>query len=300
VAVAELPVFFNARAGKGVDEAALAAACALHGLTIVPVALTGENADAQIDAWRERAPALWIAAGGDGTVGSVARAARASGGTLGVLPLGTRNHFARDLGLPLELEDAAKVLAHGVDRQVDVAELDGRMFLNNASLGLYNQFVLCREHERRRPHMALWPALCKATWQALRAARDLSVALEVDGERVRRRTPVLLVGNNEYVLQGLQRGRRERLDGGVLSVVVLRPRSRAGLVWLGLRALVGAVSAERDFEEMLAAELEVESAQSQLEVALDGEPGSRPTPLRFRTQPGALRVRAPRPEPEQA
>jgi diacylglycerol kinase family enzyme len=299
--VGELPVFFNAKAGKGVERAALAAACALHGLAVEPVALEGgEATQAALDAWKERAPALWIAAGGDGTVGCVARAARAAGGTLGVLPMGTRNHFARDLGLPLALEDAAAVLARGVDRAIDAGELDGTLFLNNASLGLYTRFVECREHERRRPHFGLWPALCKSTWQALRAARDVAVALEVDGARVQRRTPVLLVGNNEYAMTGLQRGRRERLDAGVLSVVVLKPRSRAGLVWLGLRALVGAVTPERDFESLLAAQVQVDAAGAQVDVALDGEPGSYATPLRFRSLPGALRVRVPRPSAEAA
>jgi diacylglycerol kinase family enzyme len=286
-------LFFNAKSGQGVDAALVAAACTGCALAVEPVELPkGDGADAVFAQWQARQPPLWIAAGGDGTVGSVAAAAMTAGGTLGVLPMGTRNHFARDLGLPLELEDAAKVLAAGHARQVDVGDLDGALFLNNASLGLYTQFVLRREHERKRPHFALWPALGKATWQALRNSRDVDVELMADGERWRRTTPVLLVGNIEYTMTGLERGRRERLDAGVLAIYVLRPRSRAGLVWLGLRALVGAVG-EGDFEAMRTDALTVRSTRPTLDVALDGEPRQRPVPLQFRVRPGALRVCVP-------
>jgi diacylglycerol kinase family enzyme len=292
-----LPVFYNAKSGQGVEASVLAAACAKGPLAVEAVELpAGDDAADVFAAWQARRPSLWIAAGGDGTVGRVAAAAMAVDGTLGVLPMGTRNHFARDLGLPLELDAAVSVLCGGIDRAVDVGDQDGALFLNNASLGLYNQFVLVREHERRRPHMALWPALAKAAWHALRRAHDLDVELTADGEQWHARTPMLLVGNNVYTVQGLERGRRERLDAGTLSVYALHPRSRAGLVWLGLRALVGAVSAERDFDALRTDALTVRASQPELDVALDGETRRVRVPLRFRVRPGALRVRVPAPE----
>ena len=289
-----VPVFFNPGSGTAVDAAELRRSGAAHGLRLQPIDIA--DLDAAAAALRARPPALWLAAGGDGTVASVAALALEAGGELGVLPLGTRNHFARDLGLPLELDGAMAVVAGGAARVVDVGELDGRVFLNNASLGLYTRFVLVREHEERRPGLKLWPALAKAAWHALRTSRDLEVRLRADDAGLVRRTPVLLVGNNRYTVEGLQRGRRECLDGGCLSVYVLRPRSRLALVWFGLRALVGAVSAPRDFDALDTDTLVVSAAKAQVEVALDGEVAPMSTPLHFRCRPRALRVRAPRPE----
>jgi diacylglycerol kinase family enzyme len=251
---------------------------------------------ATVAAWRDCRPALWVAAGGDGTVRSVAAWALEAGAELAVLPTGTRNHFARDLGLPLALDEAVALLAGGQTRTVDVGDLDGELFLNNASLGLYTRFVLVREHEERRPGLKLWPALAKAAWHALRTSRDLEVRLHADGGELCRRTPVLLVGNNRYTVEGLERGKRERLDGGRLSVFVLRPRSRAALAWFGLRALFGAVSPGRDFDTLDTDTLAVAARKPELDVALDGEVLRLPTPLRFRIRPAALRVRVAAPE----
>jgi diacylglycerol kinase family enzyme len=289
-----VPVFYNPGSGTAVDPDELRRSGAAHGLALQPIDI--KDRDAAADALRANPPPLWIAAGGDGTVASVATLALEAGGELGVLPLGTRNHFARDVGLPLELDGAMQVIAAGVSRPVDVGEVDGRVFLNNASLGLYTRFVLVREHEEQRPGLKLWPALAKAAWHALRTSRNLGVRLRADDDALARRTPVLLVGNNRYTVEGLQRGRRECLDAGCLSVYVLRPRSRAALVWFGLRALVGAVSAPRDFDALDTDTLVVSAQASEVEVALDGEVMRMPTPLHFRCRPRALRVRAPRPD----
>jgi diacylglycerol kinase family enzyme len=289
-----IPVFFNAQAGSGIDAAAVLEAGAQHGLDLVPVPMPADAAI--VAAWRARRPPHWVAAGGDGTVRSVAAWALEDGAELGVLPTGTRNHFARDLGLPLALDEAVAVLAAGHARAVDVGDLDGQLFLNNASLGLYTRFVLVREHEEHRPGLKLWPALAKAAWHALRTSRDLEVRLHAEDGGQHRRTPVLLVGNNRYTVEGLERGKRERLDGGRLSVFVLHPRSRAALAWFGVRALFGAVSAGRDFDTLDTDTLAVASRKAELEVALDGEVLRVPTPLRFRIRPAALRVRVPRPE----
>jgi diacylglycerol kinase family enzyme len=285
------PVFFHPQAGGGVDPDALVAAGENAGLRLQPVAAS--EGEAMFEPWRARRVPVWIAAGGDGTVARVAQAALAADAELAVLPLGTRNHFARDLGLPLALDEALAVLARGATRRIDFGEAGGRPFLNNACLGLYTRFVLVREHEERRPGLRLWPALAKAAWHALRTSRDLEVHLHVDDGELATRTPVLLVGNNRYTVEGLGRGRRERLDEGCLSVYVLRPRPRAALAWFGLRALVGAVSAPRDFDALATDALVVQARKPELEVALDGDVHRLPTPLQFRIHPGALRVRVP-------
>jgi diacylglycerol kinase family enzyme len=289
-----LPVFFSPRAGSGVEAAAIAHAGEQRGLRLAPIPLP--CSEQAIAGWRARRPPLWVAGGGDGTVARVARLALEEGAELGVLPLGTRNHFAKDLGVPLELDAAVAALARGDTRRVDVGDVDGELFLNNASLGLYTRFVLRREFEERRPGPKLWPALAKAAWHALRTARDLEVTLHVDGGARTVRTPILMVGNNRYDLEGLDRGTRARLDEGVLSVHALRPRPRAALAWFGVRALFGRVCVPEDLDTWVTDTLRVAARHARTDVALDGEVRRLPAPLRFAVRPGALRVRVPAPD----
>ena len=230
-----------------------------------------------------------------------------------MLPLGTLNHFARDLGIPLSLEDAVRVLVDGRRLRVDVGALRGggsparesrghespaqgtaeRVFLNNSSLGLYPRIVSARDEAQHRLHIGKWPALARATWQALRASRSFDVRLEVDGRTLQRRTPFVFIGNNRYTLQGFAAGSRPRLDEGVLSIYVLRPQGLFGFLRLALRALLGRVSPDEDFEAFTAAELLVASTRAQVEVALDGEVATFATPLHYRVRPQALQVLAP-------
>ena len=117
--------------------------------------------------------------------------------------------------------------------------------------------------------------------------------LEVDGRTLQRRTPFVFIGNNRYTLHGFAAGSRPRLDEGVLSVYVLRPQSLFGFLRLALRALLGRVSPDEDFEAFTAAELLVASSRAQVEVALDGEVAAFATPLHYRVRPRALQVLVP-------
>jgi YegS/Rv2252/BmrU family lipid kinase len=286
-----VPVLLNPAAGSGPDRAAVEAAFAACGLAVAIRTFGDDRALAELlDEILRTRPPLVVAGGGDGTVAAVAARLVDGESALGVLPLGTLNHFAKDLGLPLDLDRAAHAIARGDTRRIDVGEVDGRCFLNNSSLGLYPRIVLAREHAQKRLHLGKWPALARATWQALRNPRALTVALEVDGERLQRRTPFLFVGNNRYVLAGMEAGTRPALDGGVLSLHVLRPQSPLGFVWMALRTLCGLRTRERDFERFLVHELQVQTGGDSLEVACDGEVAPMPLPLRFRVRPRALRV----------
>src|SRR6266481_2797617 len=139
-----------------------------------------------------------VAAGGDGTISAVAGALVDGPKRLGVLPFGTLNHFAKDLGVPLVLDGAAKMLAEGAERRVDVGEVNGRVFLNNSSLGLYPQFVRHREDQRQRLGRGKWPAFAWALLSALHLCPSLRLWLRADGVRRSVRTPFLFIGNNAY------------------------------------------------------------------------------------------------------
>lgn len=234
-----------------------------------------------------------VAAGGDGTVSSVATEVIASGKTLGVLPLGTLNHFARDLGIPFELEEAVRTIVEGHTVEVDVAEVNDRVFLNNSSLGLYP--IIVREREKRqRLGSGKWPAFVWATIQALRRYPFLDVRLRVDGEWLDRTTPFVFVGNNEYVMDLFNIGVRERLDRGVLSIYITHRTGRLRLLGLAVRAVFGRLNEEKDFLALRSDEVKIHTAHKRLRVALDGEITVLQPPLDYQIRSRALRVIVPK------
>ena len=238
-------------------------------------------------------PRLLVAGGGDGTVSAVASLLQGTATVLGILPLGTLNHFAKDLGIPLAPREAIAAIARGRSIEVDLGEVSGRTFINNASLGIYPDIVRDRTRQQRRLGRGRRWALFWATLTALRRSAFMRLRLSVDGRERRCRTPFVFVGNNAYIMQGFDIGRRERLQDGRLSVYFMRRGTRLGLVALGLRALFGLLRQARDFESALAEEVTVDSRKRRLDVAADGEVFEARAPLEFRVRPKALRVIVP-------
>jgi len=241
-----------------------------------------------------RRPPLIVAGGGDGTVSTVAAALVDTGIIFGVLPLGTLNHFAKDLGIPLELADAVAVLAHGEAGRVDVGEVNGRIFVNNSSLGLYPDIVHDRERQQKRLRRGKWPAFVWATLSALRRYPFLFVALVVDGKEVLRKTPFVFIGNNEYRMEGFAIGERSGLEDGLLSLYVAQRPGRWRLVQLALRALTGRLRQARDFDAITATDIVVQSKRKRIRVATDGEVTVMTPPLKYRVRPASLIVMRPR------
>jgi diacylglycerol kinase family enzyme len=235
-----------------------------------------------------------VAAGGDGTVSAVASQLAGSNVALGVLPLGTLNHFAKDAGIALDTDEAMDVIAAGHVAAVDVGEVNGRVFINNSSLGLYPDIVLDRDHQRRRLGRGKWFALLAASVHAARRYPVLSLLLDVDGRPLVRRSAFVFIGNNEYTMTGFEIGERSRLDGGVLSLYVTQRTGRFGLLRLALRALFRRLEQARDFDMLRAAEVKVDTRKRFLHVAADGEVVVMQTPLHYRIRRDALRVILPR------
>jgi len=233
-----------------------------------------------------------VAGGGDGTLNAVAAATIDSGKTLGVLPLGTLNHFAKDLGIPLDLEGAVGAIVAGHAVRVDVGEVNGHLFLNNASLGLYPRIVRERERQQRLG----WGKGPASVWAALAVLRRhpfLDIRLGVDGHTLTGRTPFLFVGNNEYAMERLTIGSRASLDRGRLSVYATSRLGRWGLVRLALRAWSGGLRQERDLLAFVTTDLFVETRRSRVRVALDGEVIVLRPPLHYAVRARALRVLMP-------
>jgi diacylglycerol kinase family enzyme len=244
--------------------------------------------------------AVVVAAGGDGSIGSAASALAGTGKALGVVPLGTLNHFAKDLRIPLDLEASANNVVEGIETEVDVGEVNGRIFVNNSSLGLYPRIVRHREESRQKLGWGKWPALLWATLHTLHRHRPIDVALAVDGKEVRRKTPFVFVGNNFYEMEGFDVGSRARLDRGELAVYLAPGAHPLDLVIFALRALLGRLRGTSGFEVLRTTELRIQPRTEPVPVAIDGELAMLRAPLRYRILPRSLRVIVPRETIEEA
>jgi YegS/Rv2252/BmrU family lipid kinase len=254
------------------------------------------NNDASLDELAQRASEgnapIIVAAGGDGTLNAVASKLVGTDKILGVLPLGTLNHFAKDLGIPLDLTEAAQTIISNNVVRVDVGEVNGRIFLNNSSIGLYPSIVHQRQQKERLGH-GKWPAFFWAAFSVLRRYPFLDVRLTVGGREFRARTPFVFVGNNEYQMQSFEIGGRTNLDRGQLSVYFSHRTRRLGLIALGLRALVGQAEKSENFVAITARELLIETPRSRIRVSTDGEVTIMSSPLLYSIRPRTLLVAVP-------
>lgn len=296
----ELPsaiVIVNAGAGSGHSAewaAALTEKFAARGITAtVTLAKSGAEILAAADAAVESGATLVVAGGGDGTQNAVAGKLVGRKIAMGVLPLGTLNHFARDLGIPQDLDAAVETVCTLHQRQVDVAEVNGKIFVNNSSLGLYPDIVHSREQQQRRLGRSKWAAFFWALLATIRRYPFLNVSIRVDGALHQRRTAFIFVGNNAYQMEGFQIGARQRLDGGKMSFYVTNRSGRLALMRLMLRALIGRLRQATDFDALEATEVLIETRHKRLRVATDGEVEMMSSPLQYRIRPGALTVIAP-------
>ena len=241
---------------------------------------------------RQRQVDAIVAGGGDGSIQSIAAVLAGTGVPLGILPLGTLNHFAKDVGIPLELEAAVRVIALARFRAVDVAQVNDSIFINNSSIGVYPYLVLDRDRRRRKTGIRKWAALVKAALRTLRhiPVRRLRVCLK--GQEEPFRTPCLFVGNNEYGLEPVSFGGRTRLDEGALWVCIAKQTTPLSLIWLALRSVFGLVD-PGELRILRTEEVDIMTRTSRLLVALDGEVKIMRPPLHFQIKPGALLVYAP-------
>lgn len=233
-----------------------------------------------------------VAGGGDGTLNAVAAAVIEADKVFGVLPFGTMNHFAKDLKIPLELEAAVETIVAGREIQVDVGEVNGRIFLNNSSLGLYPRIIREREKQQRLG-WGKWPAYVWAALAILRRYPFLEVKVGVDGTAMKTVTPFVFIGNNEYEMETLNVGGRACLDKGELSLYMANRTGRLGLLRLAVHALLGGLQQEKDFVALCTKEIWIGTKHHRLRVALDGEVTVIEPPLHYRVRPRALRVVVP-------
>lgn len=288
-------VIINVSAGSVSNQEvaeAVRAAFGRHGVQARVEVASGHKLPETARAMRDEGFDLIVAGGGDGTISAVAAQLAGHRAALGVLPLGTLNHFARDIGMPLDTEEAIAAICSGEVRAVDVASVNGKIFINNSSLGLYPDQARLRQVWRAK--IGRWPALIIASIIVLTRFPFLRVIAEYNGKRISRRCPMLLVSNNEYKLAPRKLTERERLDKGVLGIYLLRDEGRTGLLRIALHSLAYNLEEASSFENDTAKEVVVMTRRRRIRVALDGEVYRLDTPLRYASMPASLLVMAPK------
>lgn len=239
-----------------------------------------------------------VAAGGDGTICGVAEAARKCGKTLGVLPLGTFNYFARNLGIPLDLQAAARVILEGRPVRASVLDLDGRLVLNNSSIGIHPAVLLQRRKLYRRWGRNQLNAYLSVVITAFRPPPRLRVRLATDAGEVTRETPLVMICSNAFQMTAFDLAGTECLAQEKFALYVARMAGRTTLFRLGLRAFFRRLRPEIDYEVICASDVTIETLRRRrLRAAVDGELERLASPMRFRVAPQQLCVLAPQGNP---
>jgi diacylglycerol kinase family enzyme len=296
-----IAVVINASSGTAIGRDTIEAEVTRHlkdaGLEAVLVPDHAEGLLARLDEAVAMGAQAVVVGGGDGSIMAAAERLMGKEAALGILPLGTMNMLAKDLGIPLELAEAAEALAHGTIRTIDVAEVNGHVFLCSSVLGTPSWLGRHRERGRGktgwRPRILFALAALRSEWR--HRPMRLSVALE-QGRTVRLWTRALAVANNRYAEGfGLMMA-RQRLDAGELALYVARRYGAWWWVKLMAGMFLGTWRGSRLVQERTAKEVTIGSARTALRVMNDGEALLIQPPLVYRIHPGALRVIVPSPE----
>lgn len=295
-----IDVILNAAGGsfiEGETDRLIAEAFAERNVAIdLHLAKSGSEIDVLAEKAINSNSATIVVGGGDGTISSVAAKVSKAGKTLGLLPIGTLNHFCKDLAIPMDLTQAIAVIADGYTIKVDLGEVNSRTFVNNSSIGLYPRIVRRRDHQIERIGRGKWSAALFAAVRVFRRHSFFRVRFEIDGKRFLRKTPFVFVGNNEYGIDLYNIGSRESLTDGTLSAYFLKRSGRWGVLILVLRTLFGRLKQWKDFESIKATEITIDVKKKNVMVALDGEVAVMETPLEYRILPKALNVIVPKPD----
>jgi diacylglycerol kinase family enzyme len=303
----DAPYFVVLNAGSGHSDTALRCATirdVLHGagrrceLEVVHDATRLPEAAARMAAKALHEAGVLVAAGGDGTLNVVAHEAVRSGCTFGVLPQGTFNYFGRTHGIPEDLRDAVLALLRARVTPVQIGLLNDRIFLVNASVGMYPRLLEQREQDKRQYGRSRLVALLSALKTALGRHRSLRIELELDGKTTRLRTPTLFVGNNRLQMEQVGLHPLEHaLEEGRLAAIAPRPVGKLRMLGLLLRGALGTLGETDDVVAFDFRNMTVRASRlwrrRRLKVATDGEVTELALPLRFQVVEGRLALLVP-------
>lgn len=241
--------------------------------------------DTLADQIAKHKPQAVVAVGGDGTVNAVANIVTKLALPMGVIPAGTLNHFAKDMGLPIDPIQAAAVIAKQRIAKIDYATINDRAFVNNCNLGGYPETVMQRD---KSSLPSKWLAGVIAAVKVWNQHKRQNFALEVDDNKMRVRAGSLFIGNNSYQLEGVQFTARPKLDQGRLQLVVIKTGRLRHLVSILISFITKRAHEKVDIHH--AKELTIRSAKTHYNVAIDGEVAKFDMPLSIKIHSKALSV----------
>jgi YegS/Rv2252/BmrU family lipid kinase len=287
-------MFFNPSSGLKMPAAELEAlqqGAVDAGLEVVRVARDLDGA-ALIRNRMNEGIRLFVAAGGDGTINTVIQPLVNTDAIFGVIPVGTYNHFAKDLGIPLAWRDALDVIISGAIKPIDTARVNERFFVNNVSMGLYPELVARREEKGR--DYPRWKARLLAAFATLRAYPHIAVTLDSEHHHEVIRTHVLMISNNSYDLSRLGiESPRLKLEEGRLSVYWLPHVPRLALTSFVAHYLAGRVRTAPGFRSFRTSHIRVNASKKRFHLGVDGEVETMDLPLVITIVPQSLSVRVP-------
>lgn len=278
-----ITLVYNPKSGTALSRAELTEKCAAHDITIDRFIDITQNFPESLQPHIKRD--VYIAAiGGDGTLNSVAQELYTSEAIFIPLPGGTLNHFTKDAGIAQDLDDALASLATATPRTVDVATVNGKLFLNNSSIGIYPTSLRTREEIEGK--LGKWPSAVVGVLRALVQFKLYTVTIE--GETFR--TPFIFVGNNDYHLDN--GGQRESLTDGKLCAYAIRSPRRSTLVVLLAYALVRRLHDADEFIIHSDSKLTIATKRARVSVSADGEVLRLDAPLEYELLAAKLKILA--------
>lgn len=287
-----ITVIYNPKSGTNNNLDEIKKAFAAHDVQPTYLPITSKQLHRHVKTESAKSQAVIVAAGGDGTVSFVASMLHGTKAKMGVIASGTLNHFAKDMGLPLNAKKAVATIVKGNVRSIDAAMVNKRVFVNNSSIGLYPRSL--RAREQYDGQIGKWPAAVLGAIKVLARPRRYRVTLTIDGKDITRRTPFVFIGNNDYHVNKQPFSRREEMDAGKLSVYIIKANNAFGVFRMFMHALFTKKRRTAEFEIYHVPAFTIATKRHRkLHVAYDGEVATLKTPLVYASLPKSLRVIAP-------
>lgn len=280
----KIVLVYNPRSGKAFKRNDLRKRCEMHGIDIEHIIEVEDGYEKRVKKLAQEGRVIAVI-GGDGTLSSVANIIIGTPAIFAPLSGGTLNHFTKDLGISQDLDEALENLKKAKSKKIDAASVNGTVFINNSSIGLYPLSLQTRE-ELEQHNVSKWLAAIIASAKALARYRIFTVT--INGETFK--TPFLFVGNNDYHITSRSKFERTNLTGGTLSVYTVATASRLELIKLLCFALIGKLRQTKEFKTWHPTKLTVHTKRPRVRVARDGELEKLDTPLEYKALVGALRV----------
>ncbi len=255
---------------------------------------TGTEIQELITKAKTAKPEIIVIAGGDGSISTAAGELAETHIRLGILPIGRYNHFARQAGIPLDIKQAVQAIFEGYSREIDVGKVNGKVFINNSSIGFYPRAVRLREQLSIRWGGGKGMAMIIALLTMFKRFPILRIEYATAEKKIEKKTTFVFIGNNKYEMHLLDIGQRRSLQKGLLSLYTGNFETRSSIVRLIFFLLFDRLRQNRDFEYHTVREIRLHTRKKSIHVSTDGEIKKMKTPLHYAIQPRGLKVITPK------